>query len=235
MSAFQWLYSVLCSTLYIAHNHCFQALLLLICCCSVSTADALGNHTDRHAFFFSFSVLADFGFARYLQSNMMAATLCGSPMYMVSRIHKVLKVTLMYFCLFKTVFQHACVKCHLKYFTCFVKVFVTSRVGTCSNLVLYLLRFQSNGKACKSFHVDCALVKILALYTRLYIQLYDLLPFMSLALDMFHLSSPQRNEYPLTSQFQQADFTKSTCGTASTIVSCSPKIQLQVLSQAVIV
>lgn len=26
---------------------------------------------------------ADFGFARYLQSNMMAATLCGSPMYMV--------------------------------------------------------------------------------------------------------------------------------------------------------
>uniref|UniRef100_A0A8B9K6I9 non-specific serine/threonine protein kinase n=1 Tax=Astyanax mexicanus TaxID=7994 RepID=A0A8B9K6I9_ASTMX len=29
--------------------------------------------------------IADFGFARYLQSNMMAATLCGSPMYMVSR------------------------------------------------------------------------------------------------------------------------------------------------------
>ncbi|KAJ8260695.1 hypothetical protein COCON_G00164180 [Conger conger] len=28
--------------------------------------------------------IADFGFARYLQSNMMAATLCGSPMYMVS-------------------------------------------------------------------------------------------------------------------------------------------------------
>lgn len=26
---------------------------------------------------------ADFGFARYLQHNMMAATLCGSPMYMV--------------------------------------------------------------------------------------------------------------------------------------------------------
>lgn len=26
---------------------------------------------------------ADFGFARYLQNNMMAATLCGSPMYMV--------------------------------------------------------------------------------------------------------------------------------------------------------
>lgn len=30
------------------------------------------------------SPAADFGFARYLQSNMMAATLCGSPMYMVS-------------------------------------------------------------------------------------------------------------------------------------------------------
>lgn len=29
--------------------------------------------------------IADFGFARYLQSNMMAATLCGSPMYMVSK------------------------------------------------------------------------------------------------------------------------------------------------------
>lgn len=31
----------------------------------------------------AFSPTADFGFARYLQSNMMAATLCGSPMYMV--------------------------------------------------------------------------------------------------------------------------------------------------------
>lgn len=31
----------------------------------------------------SLSPTADFGFARYLQSNMMAATLCGSPMYMV--------------------------------------------------------------------------------------------------------------------------------------------------------
>ncbi|KAK2502304.1 hypothetical protein MC885_018891, partial [Smutsia gigantea] len=27
--------------------------------------------------------IADFGFARYLHSNMMAATLCGSPMYMM--------------------------------------------------------------------------------------------------------------------------------------------------------
>lgn len=28
-------------------------------------------------------VLADFGFARFLQDGVMAATLCGSPMYMV--------------------------------------------------------------------------------------------------------------------------------------------------------
>jgi len=27
---------------------------------------------------------ADFGFARFLQDGVMAATLCGSPMYMVS-------------------------------------------------------------------------------------------------------------------------------------------------------
>lgn len=33
---------------------------------------------------FIFFSLADFGFARHLQNNMMAATLCGSPMYMVS-------------------------------------------------------------------------------------------------------------------------------------------------------
>lgn len=35
-------------------------------------------------FSFLFCEIADFGFARYLHSNMMAATLCGSPMYMVS-------------------------------------------------------------------------------------------------------------------------------------------------------
>ncbi|NWI69262.1 ULK2 kinase, partial [Todus mexicanus] len=28
----------------------------------------------------------DFGFARYLHSNMMAATLCGSPMYMAPEV-----------------------------------------------------------------------------------------------------------------------------------------------------
>lgn len=40
--------------------------------------------TSRGDFGFGFvSPAADFGFARYLQSNMMAATLCGSPMYMV--------------------------------------------------------------------------------------------------------------------------------------------------------
>lgn len=38
---------------------------------------------SNHCFFFYRPHAADFGFARYLQSNMMAATLCGSPMYMV--------------------------------------------------------------------------------------------------------------------------------------------------------
>ena len=42
----------------------------------------------EHAFVFvqhlSSLFVADFGFARHLQNNMMAATLCGSPMYMVS-------------------------------------------------------------------------------------------------------------------------------------------------------
>ncbi|MGH0166195.1 UNVERIFIED_CONTAM: hypothetical protein FKN15_050507 [Acipenser sinensis] len=39
--------------------------------------------------FFAVSFLifsADFGFARYLQNNMMAATLCGSPMYMAPEV-----------------------------------------------------------------------------------------------------------------------------------------------------
>lgn len=36
---------------------------------------------------------ADFGFARYLQSNMMAATLCGSPMYMVSVFYVFIEVS----------------------------------------------------------------------------------------------------------------------------------------------
>ncbi|EHH21335.1 hypothetical protein EGK_04369 [Macaca mulatta] len=34
----------------------------------------------------------DFGFARYLQSNMMAATLCGSPMYMVCALNGLCRV-----------------------------------------------------------------------------------------------------------------------------------------------
>ncbi|POI35607.1 hypothetical protein CIB84_000641 [Bambusicola thoracicus] len=33
-----------------------------------------------------FLFIADFGFARYLQNNMMAATLCGSPMYMAPEV-----------------------------------------------------------------------------------------------------------------------------------------------------
>ena len=31
-----------------------------------------------------FLLVADFGFARFLEADMMAATLCGSPLYMVS-------------------------------------------------------------------------------------------------------------------------------------------------------
>ena len=36
-----------------------------------------------------FSLPADFGFARYLTGTDMAATLCGSPLYMVSYSHNV--------------------------------------------------------------------------------------------------------------------------------------------------
>ena len=36
--------------------------------------------------------IADFGFARFLQDGVMAATLCGSPMYMVCKL-KLLQVT----------------------------------------------------------------------------------------------------------------------------------------------
>lgn len=35
----------------------------------------------------TYSFTADFGFARFLQDGVMAATLCGSPMYMASRMH----------------------------------------------------------------------------------------------------------------------------------------------------
>lgn len=41
-------------------------------------------HLPLHIYTTLFLFSADFGFARYLQNNMMAATLCGSPMYMVS-------------------------------------------------------------------------------------------------------------------------------------------------------
>lgn len=35
---------------------------------------------------------ADFGFARFLPGEMMAATLCGSPMYMVSLVNSLLRL-----------------------------------------------------------------------------------------------------------------------------------------------
>jgi len=62
-----------------------QALLRFLCVpfpdrWKKKTFDSLcRHHTDAW-----FAFAADFGFARYLQNNMMAATLCGSPMYMVS-------------------------------------------------------------------------------------------------------------------------------------------------------
>lgn len=37
----------------------------------------------KFSFFPTFHPAADFGFARFLQDGNMAATLCGSPMYMV--------------------------------------------------------------------------------------------------------------------------------------------------------
>ena len=39
-------------------------------------------------------ILADFGFARFLQDGVMAATLCGSPMYMVILKNFVLSIKL---------------------------------------------------------------------------------------------------------------------------------------------
>nr|XP_046172853.1 serine/threonine-protein kinase ULK1-like isoform X4 [Oncorhynchus gorbuscha] len=45
----------------------------------------LSYHTGRKSHSTNTCIkIADFGFARYLQNNMMAATLCGSPMYMAS-------------------------------------------------------------------------------------------------------------------------------------------------------
>ena len=41
------------------------------------------THGKSIGIFFLF--LADFGFARFLHGEMMAATLCGSPMYMVGQ------------------------------------------------------------------------------------------------------------------------------------------------------
>jgi serine/threonine-protein kinase ULK/ATG1 len=38
---------------------------------------------DHPTLLYSYRWIADFGFARFLQDGVMAATLCGSPMYMV--------------------------------------------------------------------------------------------------------------------------------------------------------
>lgn len=43
----------------------------------------LGNNITFWVTFESFIFVADFGFARYLSGTDMAATLCGSPLYMV--------------------------------------------------------------------------------------------------------------------------------------------------------
>lgn len=47
----------------------------------------IGIYINSNCIYFSIQILiclADFGFARFLQDGVMAATLCGSPMYMVS-------------------------------------------------------------------------------------------------------------------------------------------------------
>uniref|UniRef100_A0A3Q4BZ49 non-specific serine/threonine protein kinase n=1 Tax=Mola mola TaxID=94237 RepID=A0A3Q4BZ49_MOLML len=47
----------------------------------------LSNPPGRKSHFNNTCIkIADFGFARYLQNNMMAATLCGSPMYMAPEV-----------------------------------------------------------------------------------------------------------------------------------------------------
>uniref|UniRef100_A0A4W5LCM2 non-specific serine/threonine protein kinase n=1 Tax=Hucho hucho TaxID=62062 RepID=A0A4W5LCM2_9TELE len=47
----------------------------------------LSYHTGRKSHSTNTCIkIADFGFARYLQNNMMAATLCGSPMYMAPEV-----------------------------------------------------------------------------------------------------------------------------------------------------
>ena len=40
--------------------------------------------------------IADFGFARFLQDGVMAATLCGSPMYMVSILNLRMRLNVIY-------------------------------------------------------------------------------------------------------------------------------------------
>lgn len=61
----------------------------IITCCSllstISNYKSVISLEDYQllTFFVVVVVPADFGFARFLPGEMMAATLCGSPMYMV--------------------------------------------------------------------------------------------------------------------------------------------------------
>lgn len=63
-----------------SHVHNLRKLdLKLVCNLSLLCMCMYFFSGNNDCFFF----LADFGFARFLQDGVMAATLCGSPMYMV--------------------------------------------------------------------------------------------------------------------------------------------------------
>lgn len=67
---------------YIRHPHASYEGFLSVKCIADYSVINKQRYTNRRLL----CSTADFGFARYLQSNMMAATLCGSPMYMVSTL-----------------------------------------------------------------------------------------------------------------------------------------------------
>lgn len=61
--------------------------------CCYENYETVAGQTERKPFptfsnlsLSTFSLLADFGFARFLQDGRMAATLCGSPMYMAPEV-----------------------------------------------------------------------------------------------------------------------------------------------------